>query len=265
MQPVSGCAGIWPVHLSGKMELSKTKFGVYASLSSAKMRRRHALFTIEGEKSVADTIDHFEVEAVLYTDRYEGSRHYDPSKTFHVGEEAMKKLSNLATPSCIMAVYRIPEREAALPAGISDGLYVVLDGVQDPGNLGTIVRTCHWFGIRHIFASNDTVDIYNPKTVMSTMGSIAKVKVTYCDLDSLFMANPVMPVYGMSLAGDDIFRTRLEKRGFIVMGNEGKGISEKVRRYVSHPLFIPPGNEDHSESLNVAIATGITVAQFVGR
>ena len=247
------------------MELSKTKFGIYSSLSTSKMRRRYSLFSVEGEKSVADTLDHFELEALIYTDGFDCRQHCSPERLYHVTPGLMKKLSNLSTPSKIMAVYRLPESVDMLPTGIYDGLYVVLDGVQDPGNLGTIVRTCHWFGIRQIFASRDTVDIFNPKTVMSTMGSIAKVNVTYCDLDRLFEENPDMPVYGLILDGEDIFSANLEKRGFIVMGNEGKGITEGIRERITHPLTIPPGNADHSESLNVAIATAIAVAQFLGK
>lgn len=244
------------------MELSKSKFNIFASLGSAKMRKKHRLFTVEGEKSVSDTINSFDVEAIVCVkgNIFDFSLGHGP--VYEVSTDEMRRLSNLTTPSSVMAVYKLPESDHSAVKHIGNGLYVLLDGIQDPGNLGTIVRTCHWFGIFTIFASKDTVDIYNPKTVQSTMGSISKVEIVYCDLEKLLEENPDMPVYGTFLDGKNIFATKLEKRGFIVMGNEGKGISDKLRKHISQPLFIPPATSDHGESLNVAVATAITIAQF---
>ena len=225
------------------MELSKTKTGVYSSLSSARMRRRHGLFIVEGEKSVRDTLGHFELECLICLKGCGDFPDVPADKVREASEADMKKISGLQTVPPVGAVNR----------------------QQDTGNLGTIVRTCHWFGIRRIFASRDTADVFNPKCVQSTMGSIAKVEVTYCDLPALFRENPSMPVYGLLLAGKDIFRAETGDCGFIVMGNEGNGISPEVRSHVTSPLLIPPATADHAESLNVAVATAITLARFRGK
>ncbi len=242
--------------------ISKRKLEIYSSLASAKMRRKHGLFIVEGSKSVADTCDAFEVEAIL---RAEGST-FQPAvrcEMYDLTPQEMKKISNLMTPPEVIGVYRIPEKDGeSVPAPDVDGLYVMLDGIQDPGNLGTIIRTCHWFGIRRIYASNDTVDIYNPKTVQATMGSLGKVEICYCDLPSLVDSNREIPLYGLLLEGKDIFKEKLGRRGFIAMGNEGNGLSDGIRERVTNPLTIPPHDSDHGESLNVAIATAIAVSCF---
>ncbi len=247
-----------------KMELSKAKFNLFASLGSAKMRRKHSLFTVEGEKSVADTAGHFSLVALIRVKGHEIGFAHDASKVFDVTPDEMRRLSNLSTASPLMAVYSLPAASEAQALKVPYDLYVVLDGVQDPGNLGTIIRTCHWFGIYKIFASRDTVDVFNPKTIQATMGSLAHVEVIYCDLLSLLEANPALPVYGTLLEGDDLFTTEVKREGFIVMGNEGKGITAPIRSRVTKPLFIPPADpSNHSESLNVAIATAIVVSRIV--
>lgn len=248
------------------MELSKGRLAVYSSLGQVKMRRRHRLFSVEGEKAVTDTLESFSPEAIICADEYHPSRemlHCD--QIYQVSNPVMKRLSNLATPSPVMGVFHLPEETECDYMELSqpDGLYVALDGVQDPGNMGTIIRTCHWFGIFDIFASRDTVDIFNPKTIQATMGSLGKVRVHYVDLKSLFESNQQLPVYGMLLDGKNMFETSLERRGFILLGNEGKGVSPNLRNCITHPLLIPPAGPDHSESLNVAVAGAITIAWFV--
>lgn len=247
------------------MELSKNKLNLFSTLGSAKMRKKHGLFTVEGKKSVYDTIDHYHLEALICERGLVPEDLCDRAAVYETGRAEMCKLSNLVTPATVMAVYRIPADANAHDIRVDHGLYLVLDGVQDPGNLGTIVRTCHWFGISRIFASKDTVDIYNPKCVQATMGSLAKVAVTYCDIEDLLDTNPDLPVYGTLLEGEDIFKTSLGDTGFIVMGNEGNGISTDIRKRINSPLFIPPAGPDHSESLNVSIAAAITIAQFRGQ
>lgn len=245
------------------MELSKNKLNLYSSLRSAKIRKKNRLFTVEGLKSVRDTIYAFQVEALITTGDVVTDFNTADYPVYTVDHQQMNKLSMLATPASVMAVYKMPEVKPR-SSKLSDGLYVALDAVQDPGNLGTIIRTCHWFGIRQIFASADTVDIYNPKCIQSAMGSIASVNVEYCDLVELFGSNRNLPVYGTLLEGEDIFKADIEPHGFIVMGNEGNGVSDKVRNLIDRALFIPPGDPDnHSESLNVAIATAIVISQIV--
>ena len=242
------------------MELSKSKFNIFASLGSAKMRKKHRLFTVEGEKSVSDTINNFDVVAIVCVkgNIFDFSLGHGP--VYEVSIDEMRRLSNLMTPSSIMAVYTLPKSDQSAVKHIDNGLYVLLDGIQDPGNLGTIIRTCHWFGIFTIFASKDTVDIYNPKTVQSTMGSISKVEIVYCDLEKLLEDNPDMPVYGTFLDGKNIFATKLEKRGFIVMGNEGNGVSNDILDLCDEYLYIPMSKE--VESLNVGIATSILLYEL---
>lgn len=250
------------------MDLSKSKASVLSSLSSKKMREKHGLFIVEGCKSVTDTLGFFDLDCVVATkDWIDGH----PEIMVRYGNRLLtatsatiRKISSLSTPSDVMAVYRIPDKTNVSEID-ADKLYIVLDGVQDPGNLGTIVRTADWFGVDTIFASEDTVDVFNPKTVQSTMGSLCRVKVVYTDLLRLFDENQRMPVYGTLLEGEDIFSAELKKSGFIVMGNEGNGISSGVKTKISCPLYIPPYNpKSHGESLNVAIATAITLASFRG-
>lgn len=255
------------------MELSKTKAAVYATLSQKKMRLKHSLFIVEGEKCVQDTAGNFEPEALVATERWLSAGNqlidcFPPERVFSAPENILNKISSLSNSPEVLAVYKLPGRETVEPLDRVDkeGLNLLLDGIQDPGNLGTIIRTAHWFGIKKIFASKDTADIYNPKTLQSTMGSINKVEVHYCLLSDLIAAFPGMPVYGTLLEGRNIYESPLSKAGFIIMGNEGKGISIELRKMVTDGLYIPPFCEDnHSESLNVAIATGITLSQFRSR
>ena len=253
------------------MELSKNKMSVYSSLGSRKFRTRHGLFIVEGEKSVADTLSHYDLEALIVRKGFDlSSGLLDRSgncPVYYVGESEMKKISCLSTPAPIVAIYKLPSSNENDLVSIPDNeLYLMLDGIQDPGNLGTIVRTAHWFGIKRIFASLDTVDIYNPKTIQSTMGSLAVVKVCYCNLDEVIERNPAMPVYGLVLDGENIYNAKLGTNGFIVMGNEGKGISEKLRRLLTDRLLIPPYDPtQHSESLNVGVATAVTLSVFRSR
>lgn len=250
------------------MELSKNKEGVYAQLGKKKMREKYSLFAVEGYKSVCDTIDNFNVEALVAVRGFDIPEAWaGKGAVYEVSAERMAKISSLSTPSEVIAVYRIPEDfYTAVPVPDKDKLYLALDEVQDPGNLGTIIRTAHWFGVTRIYCSKTTADLFNPKTVQSTMGSLGKVEVVYCDLERLLKENSDMPVYGTLLNGKNIYEAELTQSGFIIMGNEGRGISEALRPLISSPLLIPPYNQaDHSESLNVAIATAITLSQFRSR
>lgn len=244
------------------MILSKSKCSLFASLAQSKMRRRHSLFIAEGRKAVADLMRSFRTEAVVVSCTAAQDVSFDGVPVYEATEADIKRISNLTTPPDIIGVFRMPETMDGILKINSGKLYLMLDGVQDPGNLGTIIRTCHWFGVFDILASRDTVDCYNPKTVQATMGSLGSVRVTYCDLVSVFDSFPDMPVYGLLLDGNDIFNAQLSDNGFIVMGNEGNGISLPVREKVTSPLLIPPAAPDHGESLNVAIATAVTLAQF---
>lgn len=255
------------------MELSKAKIELYGSLSTKKMRQRYRLFLAEGEKCALDMIDAFELECLVATDEWQNSNKWIndkfEGKVFTVKGGSMRKISSLSTSPSVIAVFHLPVVDSLIPSLPLDNgkLYLMLDGIQDPGNLGTIIRTAHWFGIDTIFASHDTVDVFNPKVVQSTMGSLRSVKVIYCDLATIIEVNPEMPVYGMLLDGVNIYTSRISSvKGFIVMGNEGNGISTEIKKFITNPLFIPPCHtDDHPESLNVAIATAITLSWFRGQ
>lgn len=252
--------------------LSKNKCSVYSQLQRGKMREKHNLFAVEGWKSVVDTLPYFDLEAVVVRDDISSDELAKVSglvaaeRLFEATEGDMKKMSAFTTSASMMAVYRLPAARSGFTPAERGKLYLMLDGVRDPGNLGTIVRTAHWFGIDRIYASRDTVDIYNPKTIQSTMGSLGRVEVEYGDLAELIAAAPELPVFGTLLNGENIYKAELANEGFIVMGNEGTGISEPLRPLVTSPLLIPPFNpNNHSESLNVAIATAVTLSQFRAR
>ncbi len=250
--------------------LSKTRLQLYASLSSAKMRRRNGLFTAEGRKCVADTIDAFRVRALLMS-----SEAIEEMPALAAMPEAVEataaeiaKVSQLSTPPDVIAVYEIPESRVISPTG---GLNLLLDGVRDPGNLGTIIRSADWFGVEAIFCSPDCADAFNPKTVQATMGALGRVRIEYADLTEVIARAPELPVYGMMLEGENIYGAALEDNAFIAMGNEGTGLSEAMRKKITKGLLLPPfpperlGTPGCSESLNVAVATSVTLAEFRGR
>ena len=189
-----------------------------------------------------------------------------------VTDDELRKLSFLQHPQEILAVFEIPNHGDRLfdvnsfnqkPVPVIDQLALALDSVQDPGNLGTIIRIADWFGISTIYCSEDTADVYNPKVVQATMGSLAHINIVYCDLVELLQQYDC-PIYGTLLDGQDIYQQELSQKGIIVMGNEGNGISQRVRPLITHRLLIPNFNKNSetAESLNVAIATAITCSEF---
>lgn len=248
--------------------LSKQKESLYASLESKKHRRRHGLFMAQGSKSVADTLPVFRLRA-LCADREWLVAHANVAESlggasvFEATESQLRRISSLQSAPHVIAVYELPEPEPVPSALNPDELYLLLDGIQDPGNLGTIIRTADWFGVHTVFASPDTADVFNAKTLMATMGSIARVKVIYTDLCKLVDDNSRMPLYGTLLDGTDIYGSALTRGGLVAFGNEGNGLSQSLRRLVTAPLLIPPyDNESHAESLNVGVATAITLSEF---
>jgi TrmH family RNA methyltransferase len=224
------------------------------SLELKKNRKREGLFVAEGPKVVGDLLQ------AGYRARMLFSTTERPDAEL-ITEEELHKISFLQHPQEVLAVFEIP---ASHQSTLTSRLSLALDGIQDPGNLGTIIRIADWFGIDTIFCSEDTADAYNPKVVQATMGSLAHVHIIYCDLLQLFDTLPDdYPVYGTLLDGNDIYQQPLSPKGIIVMGNEGNGISEAVRQRVTHRLLIPNFHQgDSAESLNVAIATAITCSEF---
>lgn len=250
------------------MILNNSIIKTVASLDKASHRRREGLFVVEGSKAVGDTLGHFELYMLACTAAWE-----EENKDWLKGVEFtratardLSRMSHLSTPSEVMAVYRLPEcPEDGMPR--RGGLILALDTIQDPGNLGTIIRTADWMGVRDIIASRETADCFAPKVVQATMGSIVRVRVHYCDLpDALARLRDMgMSVYGTVLGGDDLYASELPDEAVIVVGNEGKGISAEVLAQVNRRVTIPSyprGGADHGESLNAAIATAITLAAF---
>jgi len=229
--------------------LSKNEIKDIKALGQKKFRDERGLFVVEGEKLVAEALNSgFEVVA-----------HY---RVEDIGEDAMARISQLTHPSPALAIVRQPA--PVTPAIQPDELVLALDGIRDPGNLGTILRIADWFGIHQILASEDTVEVYNPKVVQATMGAIFRVKVSYVKLADYLRCPVKTDVYGTFLDGDDIYQSPLTKGGIIVMGSEANGISPEVARTVTRRLYIPPfpAGAHTSESLNVAVATAITASEF---
>ena len=241
--------------------LSKNQIKWVKSLELKKNRKAEGLFVAEGPKVVGDLLRGGFTPRSLFATRGYMEQHRDVSCQ-EITDEELRKLSFLQHPQQVLAVFEIP---SPLPwGGAGGGLSLALDGIQDPGNLGTIIRIADWFGITTIYCSLDTADAYNPKVVQATMGSLAHVRIIYTDLVKL-LTHADVPVYGTLLDGEDIYQQTLENdKGIIVMGNEGNGISPVVRQLITHKLFIPNFHEEQetAESLNVAIATAITCSEF---
>ena len=249
------------------MELTAALRKDVARLAKTKYRRELGLFVAEGTKCVLDTLPHFRCRHLLATDAWLTEH----SAAVPGGVDAVcvkaadiERMSSLTSPQPVMAVYEIPE-DSPLPAEAENHLLVALDRVQDPGNLGTIIRLCDWFGVRHILAAYDTADVFSPKVVQATMGAISRVQVHYCDLTAeLSRLGVTMPVYGTFLDGEDLYRADLTPAGIVVMGNEGRGVRPATAAGITRRLYIPPFPADRagSESLNVAMATAIMLAEF---
>lgn len=234
--------------------LSKNQLKLVRSLELKKNRKKEGLFVAEGPKVVGDLL------RAGYRARLVFSTTERPN-AIQITDDELRKLSFLQHPQEVLAVFEIPQSQQ-LTAN-SQKLSIALDSVQDPGNLGTIIRIADWFGITTIYCSEDTADCYNPKVVQATMGSLAHINIVYTDLEALLRQYDG-PIYGTLLDGQNIYHQELSSEGIIVMGNEGNGISPAIRQLVTHKLLIPNYNpsSETAESLNVAIATAITCAEF---
>lgn len=244
--------------------ISKRQIKYIQGLQQKKHRQQEGVFVAEGPKVVGDLMEGLDARMVVATREWM-SQHAVPAQTefIEVSEEELRRVSFLQHPQQVLALFPIPDATCALPS--AGTLSLALDGVQDPGNLGTIIRIADWFGIETIYCSEDTADAYNPKVVQATMGSIARVHIVYTDLVSLIEQLPLdTPVYGTLLDGEDIYKQHLSNHGLVIMGNEGNGISQAVAEKVNRRLFIPPFPQDRhtADSLNVAIATAIVCAEL---
>ena len=244
--------------------LSKNKIKYIQSLDQKKKRKEEGAFIAEGHKLVGDLLGHFHCLLIVATDKWLSSHtHVEADEIIPVTQDELTRASLQKNPQDVLAVFRMPHADFN-PSVLQNSLCLGLDDVQDPGNLGTIIRIADWFGISHIFCSIGTADVFNPKTVQATMGAIARVKLHYCNLRELIASVPGIPVFGTFLDGTNIYNESLATHGLIIMGNEGKGISHEIEQLVNRKLLIPnyPAGVETSESLNVAIATGIVCAEF---
>lgn len=237
--------------------VSKNQIKLITSLHQKKFRQANNLFIAEGVKVINELLhSNFELENVYATELLFPA--ISKEKFNLISENDLKKISALTVPNNCLAVFKIPESKSIR----EKGLIVALDDVRDPGNLGTILRLCDWFGIEQVICSEQTVDVYNPKVVQATMGSIARVNVAYVDLN-LYIKNTRIPVFGTFMDGENIYKSNLPKEGIIVMGNEANGISSAIEQSIKNRLTIPRfGNLQQTESLNVATATAIILSEF---
>ena len=237
--------------------LSKNQIKLISSLHQKKHRFANQLFIAEGVKVIQELVkSNFELDH-LYTTKDDFNEVTTHKKSL-ISENELNKISALTTANSCLAVFKIPLESKI----IESGLVLALDSIRDPGNMGTILRLCDWFGIQQLICSKETVDIYNPKVVQATMGSIARVNVNYIDLND-FITKTILPVFGTFMDGENIYQTALPEEGIIVMGNEANGISESIEKLTTKRLTIPRfGDIQMTESLNVATATSIILSEF---
>ena len=247
--------------------LSKNKIKFITSLHRKKGRDENLLFIAEGNKLVTEILSSdFDVETLVATGDWIACQGNLPvQELIDCSPQEMKKISALTTPSVVLAVVRKPDI-ALNVENLIDKLTLVLDDIRDPGNLGTIIRLCDWFGIENIVCSVGTVEVFNPKVIQATMGAILRVKVHYQELTSFFTEvhdKTQIPVYGTFMEGGSIFSENLSSEAIIVMGNEGKGISPEIQKFIQQKISIPSFSSGQgSESLNVAMSTGIVLSEF---
>lgn len=242
--------------------LSKSKISLLQSLQQKKFRREHGLFLVEGFKSVSEFANSaYQIEAIYHTAAVAPKMLKLSQKinSVEISSAIIEKISALKTAADVVATVRIPEWPVLVHDMLNKKFSIVLDGIQDPGNMGTIIRTADWYGIENIICSEDCVEVYNPKVVQATMGSLSRINVHYVDLEKI-LTDTKLPVYGALLDGENIYNTNFGVEGLIVMGNEGKGLTDKVKQLVTRAVTIPRVGK--AESLNVAIATAIFCSEM---
>lgn len=247
--------------------ISKNQIKFVHSFAKKKTRDEHQLFLAEGVKILRDILPFFDAEFICATEEaFDEIKSVAKTHVEKATSAEIEKMTLLQSPPKALALLRIPQHKLDY-ASISNSLILALDGVQDPGNVGTILRIADWFGIHTVLCSQQTADVYNPKTIQATMGAVARVKVSYVDLPATLQTlknEYKMPVYGTFLDGKNMYETTLTSNGIIVMGNEGNGVTPEIDRISDHRLYIPnyPAGAPTSESLNVSVATAIVCAEF---
>ena len=235
--------------------LSKSQIKLITSLKQKKYRQQHNFFVVEGVKAITELLQSNLELHKLYTTQ---SFNINSKDEVIISETDLKRISFLTTPNKALAVFKIPEQKPI----DNSGLIVALDSIRDPGNLGTIIRLCDWFGVKELICSKETVDCFNPKVIQATMGSITRVHVSYIDL-GFFLSTVKLPVFGAFMEGENVYKASLPKQGVLVMGNEANGVSEKIEAMITKKISIPRfGDSNVTESLNVATATAVLLSEF---
>lgn len=252
--------------------ISKAVIKQVRALHLKKFREQSGLFLVEGPKIVHELLrsEGWKVSDLFALPSWTPPPGPALPNINIVSEKELEQLSGLQHPNKVLAIVEIPKSLHQISNIPSEGLYLVLDQIQDPGNLGTIIRIADWFGISGLFCSADTVDCFNSKVVQASMGSIFRIPVHYGSLPDLLVKNsegPKLPVFGTHLNGDNIFQANLSDKGLIIMGNEGRGVNPLLKPFINKSLLIPSKSicGDGADSLNVAIATGIVCAEFFSR
>ena len=232
---------------------SKSQIKLITSLQQKKYREKYGLFVGEGPKVISELKnENLQLHSFFSTDETE----ITDENHFHVTQTELQKLSFLKTANTSLAVFKIPTEKSIK----NNGLTLVLDAVRDPGNLGTIIRLCDWFGVQQLICSTDTTDCYNPKVVQATMGSLARVAIQYTDIE-VFLKTSSLPIYGAFMNGENVYKKALQQDAIIVMGNEANGISENIEKLITEKISIPQFGNQTTESLNVATATAILLSE----
>ena len=239
------------------MSISKNQLKIITSLSQKKYRQKHHLFIAEGKKVVNELLNSsFEIDTLFATDEFKTDISSD--KIIRILEKDLQKISNLKSSNKAFGLFKIPDEKPLK----KNGIIIVLDAINDPGNLGTIIRLCDWFGVHQVVCSKDTVDCYNQKVVQASMGSLTRVSVRYLDLEP-YLQDAELPTFIADMNGANVYQTTLPKEAILVMGNEANGVSDKIKSLINHKISIPRfGEIQETESLNVATATAILLSEF---
>ena len=239
------------------MSISKSQLKIITSLSQKKYRQKHQLFIAEGLKVVNELLNSsFKIDTLFATDDFQTDISLD--KIIRISDKDLQKISNLKAPNKVLGLFVIPDEKPLQ----KNGLTIVLDTINDPGNLGTIIRLCDWFGVSQLLCSAETVDCYNQKVVQASMGSLTRISIKYIDIE-IYLKETNLPTFIADMVGENVYKTVLPKEGILIMGNEANGVSDKIKTLIKNKISIPRfGEIQETESLNVAAATAILLSEF---
>jgi TrmH family RNA methyltransferase len=239
------------------MSISKSQLKIITSLSQKKYRQKHQLFIAEGLKVVNELLNSsFKIDTLFATDDFKTDISLD--KIIRISDKDLQKISNLKAPNKVLGLFLIPDEKPLQ----KNGLTIVLDTINDPGNLGTIIRLCDWFGVSQLLCSAETVDCYNQKVVQASMGSLTRISIKYIDIE-IYLKETNLPTFIADMDGENVYKTVLPKEGILIMGNEANGVSDKIKTLIKNKISIPRfGEIQETESLNVAAATAILLSEF---